>query len=183
MLAAAPEKIIDKLQKAIEKLMNFVNGYENPEKKEFDADKVVEQLTALLNPVVETLKNLPVPTIPGLDKLGELLKMLADTKPEEKKEEEDEDNGKLPEFPGYLKDLLMDLLSAVMSLCISLPMIFITLIFKIFEVIVKMFEMIQDAIGVPAIPYPLSIASDVVKVIPKVMDLILNLPSKLNDII
>lgn len=178
-LAKIPEKAIKNLNEAIQKLMKIINGYEPPDDPEFDPAKIIAKLESLLKPVVSALSSLPVPKIPGLSDISKLLDALTsmisstsdDTKSSTKKPK--------AEYPPNLKATLLDLLSAIQSLCTTLPLVLINLIFQMLDIIVGLFNDIAGVIGVPSIPYPLNLIPNCISMMPDIMKFALQVPGKL----
>lgn len=183
-LAKIPEKAIKNLNEAIYKLMKIINGYEQPDDPEFDPAKIIAKIKSLLKPVVSALSSLPVPKIPGLSNISKLLDALTymisstsdnDTKSSIKKPK--------AEYPPNLKATLLDLLSAIQSLCTTLPLVLINLIFQMLDVIVGLFNDIAGVIGVPSIPYPLNLIPNCISMMPDIMNFALQVPGKLMNTI
>jgi hypothetical protein len=68
--------LLDTLEKAKDKLCQIINGYQNPELPEFDPMSILAEIEAMLKPVVNGLMALPVPSIPGLSDISDLLSKL-----------------------------------------------------------------------------------------------------------
>lgn len=183
-LAKLPEDLIEQLSTTIEKLMNIINGYERPGSETLNVDVIIKEIEKLLNPVISALNSLPVPSIPGLDHITDLLAKLPSLLNSNSSGKTEADLKKLvpkkPAIPNELMAFLYDLLAAITSLCATLPMVLINLIFKMLDTIIGMFKQIADIIGVPGIPYPLSLVPQCIESVPKITDCVLNLPVKLN---
>ena len=141
-LAKLPEDIIEKLQEAIKTLMKVINGWEDPSAPEFDPNKLIDKLQALLDPVVNTLlgiiDSIGLPKIPGLAEISDLLAALKAMKPMEKPEGWEgpwPKPGKKPEIPQELKRVLEELLIALQSLAITLPMVGVNILFNSVDLI------------------------------------------------
>lgn len=181
-LAKIPEEIIEGLDKTIKTLMSIIGGYEDPGLPDFDPDKIIADIKSCLDPVIQGLSSLPVPSIPGLNDITSLLDKLSQISASKSTMSEDDIKKMIPdkpEFPSKLMTTLNDLLTAVQSLCTTLPMVMVNLIFSMVDVIVSNFKMIQSAIGVPPIPPPLDKVPDCIALGPKILKLITNLPTQL----
>lgn len=107
-------------------LTKTISGVDDASAPDFDADAVIAELQALLNPVVSFITSLPVPPVPGLGDIGKLLSTLSSAKGEA-----GEGGIKMPNIepsPALIKTL-KDLLAALQSLCVALPMVLINLLF------------------------------------------------------
>lgn len=187
-LARLPEEVIDSLSEAIGTLMKIINGWEDPSSSSTDPDSIISKLEALLDPVVGTLSgiisDIGLPEIPGLKQIGDLLAALKSTKPMDKPDgwtgpwPKDE---KRPEIPQEMKRILQELLVAVQSLAITLPMVCINILFNTVDLILKT--------GIPVVglnfytiigmvPYIKQIP-DLVGLAPKIVDLVTNMSGKL----
>ena len=187
-LAKIPEDVMKNLQEAIAKLLKLVNGWENTSELSFDPDKVIADIQKLLDPVVNTLlgiiNSVGLPSIPGLDKIAELLTALSSMKPMPKPEGYEgpwPKPGNLPDFPPELMQLLADLLSAIQSLCMTLPMVCVNILFNTVDLILKtgipvvgmnFYDIITAVPFVREIPALVSLA-------PKITDMIANVPGKI----
>lgn len=187
-LAKIPEDVIKNLQDSIAKLLSIINGWEDTSAPDFDPDKIISQIEALLNPVVDTLVGIigsvGLPSIPGLDKIAELLTALSAMKPMPKPEGYEgpwPKPGKLPDFPPELMQLLTDLLAAIQSLCMTLPMVCINILFNAVDLILStgipvvglnFYTIIGMVPFIKEIPQLVSLA-------PKITDMITNVPGKI----
>lgn len=107
-------------------LTKTISGMDDASAPDFDADKVIAELQTLLNPVVSFITSLPVPPVPGLGDIGKLLSTLSSVNGEA-----GEGGIKMPNIepsPTLIKTL-KDLLAALQSLCVALPMVLINLLF------------------------------------------------------
>ena len=180
-IANLPFDLIGQLQDAIETLMKIINGYESPSMPEFNADAIIAKIEAMLNPVVSALSSLPVPSIPGLADISSLLAALSalssssgkNPKPPNPKE-------MLPEIPDEIISILKDLLVSIQSLCMTLPLVLINVIFQMLNVIIDLFNQIAGVIGVPSRPYPLSLVPNCISMVPDIIDFVINAPIKIS---
>lgn len=187
-LAKLPEEVIKNLQEAIAKLLSIINGWEDTSSPSFDPNAVIAAIEALLNPVVDTLvgiiNSVGLPSIPGLDKIAELLAALSSMNPMPKPEGYEgpwPKPGKMPDFPPELMQLLTDLLAAIQSLCMTLPMVCVNILFNTVDLILST--------GIPVVglnfytiigmvPFVKEIPS-LVKLAPKMTEMISNVPGKI----
>ena len=179
-LAKIPEQTIANIQKAIQKLTTAINGWEDTSSPSVDPDAIIDSVTALLDPVVQTLtsiiSSIGLPSIPGLTEISELLSSLSSMKPSEHQEA-----GKLPELPQDLLQTLTDLLAALQSLCATLPMVCVNILFNTVDLILSTGIPVvgmnfYDIIGM--VPYVQEIP-ELVSVAPKIVDVVSNVPGKI----
>lgn len=182
-LAQVPVEILEQLEKAKDKLCKIINGYENPELPEFDPAKILIEIEKMLKPVIDGLKKLPVPSIPGLADISELLKKLmamASNLSGLSKIELNKLVPKRPQTPNKILDCISELINAIQTLMTALPLVLINVIFQMINVIISLFQQIAGVIGVPGIPYPLSLVPDCIELVPKIFDLMLNASTKIS---
>lgn len=183
-LAAIPTEIIKQIQDAIDFLMKIINGYNFPGSTKFDADKIIDQIELALQPVVDALESLPVPEIPGLKQVKDLLELLRQIKlTNDEKKEIDRRFDILPTVPPELISIVNALIQAIQTIATMLPLILINLIFQMISAIIDCFKLIYDKIGVPSIPFPLTIIPDCLDLMPKIFMLIPNFTSKIKDVV
>ena len=75
-LAEFPENAIKDLNDAIKLLISIISGNMPANDKSFDPKAVIAQLEAMLKPVLSALSSLPVPEIPGLAQIADILAAL-----------------------------------------------------------------------------------------------------------
>lgn len=180
-LAKIPEDVINNLQKTIQKLTKIINGNEDTSSESFDSDKVISEIHALLDPVVESLTEIidsvGLPSIPGLSEISDLLNALSQMKPSEHQQP-----GKLPDLPADLMQTLSDLLAAVQSLCTTLPMTCVNILFNAVDLIlgaqIPVVDLsLYDIIGM--VPYIKEIRQ-LVELAPKITEVVTNVPGKIS---
>lgn len=185
MLAQLPEQAIMKLDEAIKFLMSIINGYIDVDSPEFDPMAIIKKIEEMLNPLIDTLCALPVPTVPGLEEIADLLDALKAmiTSMSEGNGEAGLPSAELPsvEIPPTLMATLKRLVNSLMSLCTTLPFVFINLIFQMFAAVIKMFKRIAEELGFPEIPYPLSLVPECIEMIPDMMNFVKDCPTKIYD--
>ena len=185
MLAQLPEKAITKLDEAIKFLMSIINGYIDVDSPEFDPMAIIKKIEEMLNPLIDTLCALPVPTVPGLKEITDLLDALKAmiTSMSEGNGEAEMPSVEIPsvEIPPTLMATLKRLVNSLMSLCTTLPFVFINLIFQMFAAVIKMFKRIAEELGFPEIPYPLSLVPECIEMIPDMMNFVKDCPTKIYD--
>lgn len=185
-LAKIPEKAIKSLNDAIQQLMKIINGYESPNDPEFDPAKILASIESLLNPVISSLSSLPVPSIPGLSQISGLLAALKSMLSTLSSDSGSGDGSSMKkpkaEFPPELKATILDLLSAIQSLCTTLPLVLINVIFQMLNIIIKLFSDIAGVIGVPSIPFPLSLVPNCISMMPDIMSFALQVPGQLMNV-
>lgn len=106
--------------------MKIINNYENPNSKKFNSKSVIAELEAMLKPVLKALTSLPVPSIPGLAQIADLL---ASLKSFVSSDDSGGEEAPQAEIPPELTAKLKDLLAAIQSLCTTLPLVLVNLIF------------------------------------------------------
>lgn len=177
-LAELPEKIIKGLNDTIDFLMSIIDGYVNPLDPKFKPETILAQIQAMLDPVVTAISALPVPPVPGLAQITMLLtqlkSLIATVTP-------GPGETSLPsaEIPPEIKATLINLLIALQSLCSTLPLVFINLIFQMLNTIIGMFAQIAGIIGVPPIPFPLNLAPMCVTLMPNMTKFMMNAPGQI----
>lgn len=173
-LAQIPNEIIQNIQDAITLLTNIVSGYNFPGSPSFDADAIIDSIIALVDPVIAGLDALPIPSIPGLSNIVELLAKLSSIKldPADKEEVDSNFKDKLPSIPPEFYAIVNALLAALQTIAYTLPLSLISLIFNMLNTIIGLFQQIAGVIGVPGIPPPLSLVPDCITLMPKILDLI-----------
>lgn len=179
-IAELPYDMIGQLYDVIEKLMKILNGYENPSNPEFNASKIIAKLESMLNPVISALQKLPVPSIPGLSDIVKLLAKLSALASSNDDSSPPDPKKLLPQIPPEVINILEDLLLSIQSLCATLPLVLINVIFQMLNVIIGMFTDIAGIIGVPSIPYPLSLVPDCISMVPDILDFMMNAPIKIS---
>lgn len=184
-LAQFPEKAIGQLNTAIYKLLKIINGHVSNLSKEFDPKKIIDELEKLIKPIIKALSSLPVPEIPGLKQIIKLLALLKSLLESTSNADGQPITVDISvDIPPALIDALTDLLSALQSLCATLPLVFINLVFKMFQCVINVLKRLASAIGISlTLPYPLNIVPQCSDLLPDIMDFMLQVPSKLNNVI
>ena len=90
--------------------------------------------------------------------------------------------GQNPQVPPELMNILQDLLVALQSLATSLPMAFVKMIFDMLNTIIGLFKQIAGVIGVPSIPYPLSLVPQCIPLVTDIMEFIVDTPGKMSRV-
>lgn len=254
-LASIPKDIMKNIQDAMSQLMSIINGYEDPYNPNYDPYPSVTYTEKLLDSIVSQLKSLPVPDVPGLSQIVNLLAVLSSTKKstmpkldmsklspstlsalssQQNLSNQSQISSNLsgnmlsnnissqisvinissqissqlssqlssqmssqmssqisaqgqnqnnPAVPPELLECLQDLLVALQSLCTMLPMVLIKLVFDMLEVIIKLFKQIAGVIGVPSIPFPLSLVPQCIPLVTDIMEFICDTPGKTSRVI
>ena len=178
-LAKKADEAIANLKKSIDLLIKTISGNMTIDEKELSSEKIIDELKKLLDPVISFIKSLPVPEIPGLSDLTKLM-----TKLEAVKEDKTMKKPGMPDFepsPELMKTF-WDLLAAIQSLCTTLPVVLINVIFQMMSVIVDMFKQIAGVLGIPSVPYPLTLVPQCMQAIPTVTAFVLQAPMKIGDV-
>ena len=76
MLAQLPEQAVIKLDKAEKQLMSIIDGYVDIDSPEFNLDKIIKQIEQMIKPLINMLGSIPVPSIPGIQQISDLLTAL-----------------------------------------------------------------------------------------------------------
>ena len=87
----------------------------------------------------------------------------------------------LSEIPPQLMAMLNNLLNSLLSLCSTLPLVLINLVFQMLNVIIGLFKQIAGILGVPSIPFPLNLVPNCIAMMPDLMNFTLQLPGKMFD--
>ena len=210
MLAQLPEQAVIKLDKAEKQLMSIIDGYVDIDSPEFNIDKIIKQIEQMIKPLINMLGSIPVPSIPGIQQISDLLtalktliKITDDKKDKENKEDDQNENledqlkqgledgmdkiseieVKVPpvEIPPKLIETAKRLIISIISLCVMLPLALINLIFQMIAAIIKMFKKISEKLGYPEIPYPLNLVANCLEMMPEIIKFVKNAPTKLYD--
>ena len=210
MLAQLPEQAVIKLDKAEKQLMSIIDGYVDIDSPEFNIDKIIKQIEQMIKPLINMLGSIPVPSIPGIQQISDLLtalktliKITDDKKDKENKEDDQNENledqlkqgledgmdkiseieVKVPpvEIPPKLIETAKRLIISIISLCVMLPLVLINLIFQMIAAIIKMFKKISEKLGYPEIPYPLNLVANCLEMMPEIIKFVKNAPTKLYD--
>ena len=188
-IAQVPEDAMLKLKEVEAKLWKIIAGLESPSSPDWDGKAVVAQIEALLKPVISGLSSLPVPSVPGLSDVSELLSKLIELMsmtPEScgiSKAELNKLIPNKPDLPTHLLDTLKSLVEAIQTLCMTLPIVMINLAFDMLGAIYDMFDQIVGIIGVPPPIFPFSVVKQVPKVGSDIKDFIVNAPGKVNNVV
>ena len=140
-----------------------------------------------LNPVLAGIS--PVEAVVGkVPVLGDLMGMLTTVSSESKpvslsKEDIKKLVPKPPEIPQSVKNTIDGLINDIISFCNQLPMLLIDILFQMMAVIPDLFNMIAGVIGVPSIPFPLNLVSQMPALMPKIKKLITELPSQVKNLV
>lgn len=177
-LGNIPSNLINDLYSLFTQLMKIANGYTDPSTYDFDPNAVIDTIISMLQPIIDALSALPVPSIPGLSQLVELLNKL-----KAMQDGNGSSQDKLPDIPSEIMYIINDLLTTIQSICMALPMVLLNVVFQMLNAIIGMFGQIAGVIGVPGIPFPLSLVPQCISLAPKITDLVINLPIKLQQIV
>ena len=188
-IAQIPEDAMLKLKDVENKLWKIIAGLEDPKSPTWDGKAIVVQIQALLDPVIAGLSSLPVPEIPGLSDISELLAKLMELMamtPEScgiSKEEMMALVPQKPDLPTHLLETLKSLVEAIQTLCMTLPIVMVNLAFDMLSAIYDMFDQIAGYLGFPPAVFPFSLIKQVPKVGSDIKDLIVNAPGKVNNVV
>lgn len=210
MLAQLPEQAVIKVDQAEKQLMSIIDGYVDSDSPEFNLDKIINQIEQMIKPLINMLGSIPVPSIPGISQISDLLTALktlikiTDDKKDKENEEDDQNENlkdqleqgledgmdkiskievKVPpaEIPPKLTETAKRFIISIISLCVMLPLVLINLIFQMIAAIIKMFKKIAEKLGYPEIPYPLNLVTNCLEMMPEVIKFVKNAPTKLYD--
>ena len=203
-LAALPEIIIGNINDAIKLLLSIINGYKDIDAPDYNPSVTIDQIKALLDPVIAELSSLPVPSIPGLSQISDLLQALkvanaaADKTAQQSQVATNSTNALSgdekqqmktaakaavkTDIPPEVMQLLQNLLDSLLALYATIPLVLINVIFQMLNAIIGMFKQIAGIIGVPSIPFPLNLVPNCISMIPDIMEFITRTPGKIMDV-
>lgn len=176
-LAQIPMKIEDKIQE-IRDLLDTLLGKTvapvfNPDKPEFDIDQIIAKMNAFVEPLMAALNPLESVggSVPVLGDLAGIFSMMSSagkpskmTKEEIIKKIKEMLGGFKVEIPTNILQSAGAIKDDIMLLCMIFPMILFNVVFAMIDAIVGMFDQIRGVIGVPPIPFPLSLLPQAIKV-------------------
>ena len=181
-----PVNLIEVIEAIIDYLANLLAGIVSPkDEEEFNAKELLDEIKEKVTDLLGKIETLPVPKIPILSDLTPVLELftkMADPIVADK-DTIDASVPELPNMPTAFVAMISDLWGTILNVMMMLPMILINLIFKIFEVIMGMFDSIAGIIGVPSIPYPFSLVPQIIKLLPDIWEFIANTPGKITAIV
>ena len=178
-LAEFPENAIKDLNDAIKLLISIISGNMPANDKSFDPKVVIAQLEAMLKPVLSALSSLPVPEIPGLAQIADILAALKAFMSSLGSQTEKTVSTSQAQIPPELNALLRDLLGSIVSMTSTLPLVLINLVWQMFNAIIGMFKQIAGVIGVPSIPFPLNLVPNCIAMMPDLMQFMLKAPCQI----
>lgn len=176
-LAQIPMKIEDKIQE-IRDLLDTLLGKTvapafNPDKPEFDIDQIIAKMNAFVEPLMAALNPLESVggSVPVLGDLAGIFSMMSSagkpskmTKEEIIKKIKEMLGGFKVEIPTNILQSAGAIKDDIMMVCMIFPMILFNVVFAMIDAIVGMFDQIRGVIGVPPIPFPLSLLPQAIKV-------------------
>ncbi len=147
----------------------------NPKLEEatFDPDVIINQMSGLLDKLLAASAVVPPP--PGLSELKPIIditKKLSQKDPDAQKiiAEKPELGSIDISIPPDIMESCEDLGKTVFTIVSLFPVLLIKLIFNMLNTIVGMFKQIQGIIGVPPIPYPLTLIPQATELVGTVYD-------------
>ena len=181
------KEAVDKVQQqlaefpenAIKLLISIISGNMPANDKSFDPKAVIAQLEAMLKPVLSALSSLPVPEIPGLAQIADILAALKAFMSSVGSQTEKTVSTSQAQIPPELNALLRDLLGSIVSMTSTLPLVLINLVWQMFNAIIGMFKQIAGVIGVPSIPFPLNLVPNCIAMMPDLMQFMLKAPCQI----
>lgn len=190
-LSELPKKIdktIEDIKKQLDKFLGKTMPKEtDPENIDFDPNKVMEPIKKALNPVISSIS--PVESVVGkVPVLGDLMGLLTTVSSQSQpstltKEEIKKLIPKPPEIPQSVQKSIDGLINDIISFCNQLPMILIDILFQMMAVIPDLFNMIAGVIGVPSIPFPLNLVTEMPSLMPKIKKLVTELPTQVKQLV
>jgi len=175
-IAKLPPNLLMTIDAIKDWLLNILIGIESPQSEQFDPEKIIKELMELVDKIIGQVTSLPVPEIPGLSQLNQILqalKMMTQPISGKSKTELKDLVPIKPNIPTYLVDVIQDIETGIQTIVINLPFILINLIFQMLDVIISLFDKIASVIGVPEIPYPLNLVPNVIQMLPDIGKFIL----------
>lgn len=184
-IAEIPLKVEDKMNQ-IKNILDMILGIalpplEDPEDMNFDVNAIIGKAMAVINPVLNGIAPIEslvgkVPILGDLAGIFSMISAMNSTNSDAKDTFMERFGNMMPDIPDNVLDTVKNILDDIWNFCIQLPMIMIDVIFQMIEVIIGMFEQIAGMIGVPEIPYPLSLIPTCISLTPKIKLLIKRLP-------
>lgn len=186
-LAEIPITIEEKIEGIKDLLDGLLGRYlgplMNPNSPEFDLEILIAKMKAIVEPLLASIS--PIESLAGkIPIIGDIASIMAVLSASSgggklSKEELKKLIPKKPEIPTKPLEDAKGIFYDVMAIAGQLPMVMINVIFQMLGVIVGMFEQILGVIGVPGIPFPLSLIPDCIKMIPQITLFIWNAPQLL----
>lgn len=181
-IAEIPITIEDKIQEIkdmLDKLLGkYLDKFMNPESPEFDLDILIAKLKAVTEPLLAVIT--PLQDVGGqVPIIGELTSILSMVKSssgntEISKEEIKKLLPQKPEIPSKVWNAIKGIGQDIWEATQQLPLMLINIIFQMIGVIIGMFEQIAGVIGVPGIPYPLSLLPTCIESVPVILKFMYN---------
>ena len=190
-LAELPKEIDKTIEETKKKLDAFLGKTlpkeGDPNNIDFDPEKIMDPIKSALNPVLGAIG--PVESVVGkVPVLGDLMGMLTSVSSQSSPSSiSKEDIKKLvpkpPEIPKEVQNSIDGLINDIISFCNQLPMLLIDILFQMMAVIPSLFNMIAGVIGVPSIPFPLNLVTEMPALMPKIKKLVTELPTQVKQLV
>ncbi len=183
-LADIPLSIEEKIQ-GVKDTLDAILGRKldaalNPELPSFNLEVILAKMQAIIDPLLAAVG--PIESVGGsIPILGDLAGMfgiLSSGSGGKKltKEQIKKLVPKLPSLPDNLSDVVKGIFDDICIAGQMMPMILINVIFQMLDTIVGMFNQIAGIIGVPPIPFPLSLIPQCIEAIPLMWDFMIKVP-------
>lgn len=117
-----------------------------------------------------------------LQQMLDMLKSISKPIVESESNTENKDQ-KIPSIPVEYLRIIMNMICFVFSFMFNIIGTILGLVFDMLLNIVDVFKTIKGVIGVPEIPYPLSLVPDMIELIPQVKSLIFSAPQQMKKIV
>lgn len=177
------EEKIEDIKDTLDKLLGkYLDKMMNPESPEFDLDIILAKIKGIIDPLLACIGPLEAvgSKVPILGDLTAIIGLLSSSKGggQLSKEEIKKIIGQFkPDIGDKMKNALIAIGEDISAMVQQLPMILINIIFQMIGVIIGLFQQIAGVIGVPGIPYPLSLLPQCINAWPIIQIVVMQLPS------
>lgn len=179
-IADLPGKIEDKISELKKKFEAFLGKIDtsdvDPERLEFDPDKAIAKVKKVVQPALASVK--PLEAVAGkVPIIGDLVVLFAEASAAKApasdmtKEEIKKAVPTKPEIPPAIKNSIDALIDTIKTVCMTLPMTLINLIFMMINVIYSKLKIITSIIPLGGM-FPLSLVGTAMSSVPKIMTFI-----------
>lgn len=160
-----PLKIEDTIQEVkdiLDTLLGKYLGKLDPNNVDFDIEILIAKIKGIVDPLMSSIAPLEslVGKVPIIGEIASILSIIqgaSSTSGPLTKEEIKKLIPQKPEIPGKIVNCIRGIIEDISVVAQQLPMIMINILFQMIGVIIGMFEQILGVLGVPSIPYPLSL--------------------------
>lgn len=175
-----PDQIVASLQLAIEMMLKTIYGYQNPKNDTFNPGPMIDTMIVSLNSVVLQLQVIGTQPIPGIAQINTLLVAL---KAAAKANENITIPGNNPEVSNEIMNIIQDLLATTLSMCITIPLLTLKVVFDMFTDVIACFTQIMPYNNrLPIIPQRLAGAPMYSAVMPNIVDFVTKINGQMSDV-